>query len=96
MVNDVLLRSGAFLVCLENWKLTHVVTHATRETSHSSDILGLILMSDLSSLHSLHYLRVISDHKIILSPFSFAFPEDRPTPKQIKLYGHDNYETITT
>lgn len=53
-------------------------------------------MSDLSSLHSHNYLREISDHKIIFSPFRFAFPEDRPTPKQLKLYGHDNYERITT
>lgn len=53
-------------------------------------------MSDPSSLHSLHYLKEISDHKIMLASFSFTFPENKPTPKQIKLYGRGNYEKINS
>lgn len=48
-----------FLDCLHNYQLTQVITQATRETSHSSNILDLILMSDPSSLQSLHYMKEI-------------------------------------
>lgn len=52
-------------------------------------------MSDPSSIQAVHYLKEISDHKVILAYFQSSFQTEKPKRKQIKLYDKGNYERFT-
>lgn len=73
-----------------------VITHATREAMETANILDLILMSDPSSLQPLHYIKELSDHKVILASFFLMLKTEKATSKQIKLYECGNYEAFNT
>lgn len=90
---DMSEATGFVNFCL-NFNLTQLVTEPTRSTSHSSNILDLILVSEPDSLKSINYLREISDHKVINCTFSIHMPSKSKRKKTVRLYDKGNYQTM--
>lgn len=81
--------------CLD-FSLIQLVTHPTRSSATSANILDLLLTNDPEVCSDLTHQDGLSDHDIVIGSLTLSFPGRQCSDKYIRCYNKANFNSINS